>query len=237
METNCISMILITFLFKSTLCNTNKTILENASLNGPVVKVYVPVRSPVSGKDQKEVIQKEDSSEVEEFLIDEDPFIYENRGVYPPNQYPGRYYPEYPRNNFFPSGAGGDVDAFTARRAADIELLPGRKVRFLDTVAEVGRGWKRLISEFVCELPGVFFFTFSACGERYRHFRITLMHNEIGVVSAYGDVNGYQMASNSAVLRLLPGDRVYLQLDEGGIYEVTTISGRAYNTFSGFRIL
>ena len=67
--------------------------------------------------------------------------------------------------------------------------------------------------------------------------RITLKHNGIGIVSAYGDVNGYQMATNSAVLRLLAGDRVYLELNEGGIYEVTTFTGRAYNTFSGFRIL
>lgn len=67
-------------------------------------------------------------------------------------------------------------------------------------------------------------------------YRVSLRHNGQDVVSAYGDASGYQMGSQSAVLRLNSGDRVYLQLDEGRLYEVSS-SSRAYTTFSGFRLL
>lgn len=65
--------------------------------------------------------------------------------------------------------------------------------------------------------------------------RVSLRRNGQEVVSGYGDANGYQMGTQSAVLRLSSGDRVYLQLDEGRLYEPT--SARAYTTFSGFKII
>uniref|UniRef100_A0A0P4W1I7 C1q domain-containing protein n=1 Tax=Scylla olivacea TaxID=85551 RepID=A0A0P4W1I7_SCYOL len=65
--------------------------------------------------------------------------------------------------------------------------------------------------------------------------RISLRHNGIEVVSAYGDASGYQMGSQSAVLNLRSGDRVYLQLDEGRLYDSSS-SSRGYTTLSGFRI-
>lgn len=65
--------------------------------------------------------------------------------------------------------------------------------------------------------------------------RVSLRHNGIEVVSAYGDASGYQMGSQSAVLNLRSGDRVYLQLDEGRLYDSSS-SSRGYTTFSGFRI-
>ncbi|MPC45648.1 hypothetical protein E2C01_039354 [Portunus trituberculatus] len=65
--------------------------------------------------------------------------------------------------------------------------------------------------------------------------RISLRHNGIEVVSAYGDASGYQMGSQSAILNLRSGDRVYLQLDEGRLYDSSS-SSRGYTTFSGFRM-
>ena len=55
------------------------------------------------------------------------------------------------------------------------------------------------------------------------------------VASAFGDLNGYQMGGNSAVVNLYAGDTVYLQLDRGNLFE--SRSRRAYTTFSGFRIM
>ena len=42
-----------------------------------------------------------------------------------------------------------------------------------------------------------------------------MVRNNQEVVSAWGDTNGYQSASNSAILALNQGDRVYLVLQEG----------------------
>lgn len=48
------------------------------------------------------------------------------------------------------------------------------------------------------------------------HFvRLSLVKNNLEVVSAWGDTNGYQSGSNTAILALNQGDRVYLVLQEG----------------------
>ncbi len=65
---------------------------------------------------------------------------------------------------------------------------------------------------------------------------MSLVKNNQEVVSAWGDANGYQMASNSAILTLNQGDRVYIVLQEGNLHETNNNVGRGYTTFSGFRI-
>ncbi|XP_042239862.1 cerebellin-1-like [Homarus americanus] len=99
---------------------------------------------------------------------------------------------------------------------------------------QVGTGWNNVRSEYVAPTSGIYFFTFSAVSDRNTHFRVSLRHNGQDVVTAFGDVGGYQMGSQSAVLRLNSGDHVLLQLQEGRLYDVT--SSRAYTTFSGFKI-
>ncbi|XP_071542537.1 complement C1q tumor necrosis factor-related protein 3-like, partial [Panulirus ornatus] len=166
-------------------------------------------------------------------------------GRYPSNASPANN-PAYNPSSFYPGiGNGGSAypynpvggsygtEAFTARRASPFTTA-GSRVILTETVTQLGSGWNTANSEFVATYPGVFFFTFSAVSERYTHFRLTLKHNGADVVSAFGDASGYQMGGQGTTLRLNSGDRVYLQLDEGRLYDVT--SSRAYTTFSGFRI-
>ncbi|XP_045134736.1 collagen alpha-1(VIII) chain-like [Portunus trituberculatus] len=157
---------------------------------------------------------------------------------YNPSLYPNNYYPTtinsggvYPLN---PTLGNGYTDAFTVRRASP-RTTAGSRVFLTQAVTQGGSGWNAGSSEFVATSPGMFFFTFSAVSDRYSHFRISLRHNGIEVVSAYGDASGYQMGSQSAILNLRSGDRVYLQLDEGRLYDSSS-SSRGYTTFSGFRM-
>ena len=68
------------------------------------------------------------------------------------------------------------------------------------------------------------------------NFRISLKKNNEDVVSAFSDVSGFHTSSTSAILQLSTTDRVYLQLQEGRVFEAST-SSRSYTTFTGFRIL
>ena len=81
-------------------------------------------------------VVKEDPSEVEVFPVKQigiDP--HGPRDFEPFDPYtPGVPNPESGINPLFP---GSSIDAFTVRRAVDLEILPGRKMRFLDTVTQV----------------------------------------------------------------------------------------------------
>lgn len=61
------------------------------------------------------------------------------------------------------------------------------------------------------------------------------MKNNDDVVYAQGERVGRTSGSNSAILTLAKDDRVYLTVQDGTLHE-SKRSGRAYNTFSGFRI-
>ncbi|KAK7071297.1 hypothetical protein SK128_014608 [Halocaridina rubra] len=128
----------------------------------------------------------------------------------------------------------GLSEAFTVRKAVPYTRAAS-KIVFTETVTQVGTGWNTARSEFVATFPGLFFFAFSVVSEQNSHFRVSLVRNGVDVISAFGDVSGYQMGSQSVVLNLSTGDRVYLQLQEGVIHEAN--SSRAYTSFTGYKIL
>jgi hypothetical protein len=66
--------------------------------------------------------------------------------------------------------------------------------------------------------------------------RAALMKNSDEVVVAWGEQVGYQSASNSVILNLEKGDRVYLNIKEGEIYETSKVGSHGYTSFSGFRV-
>ena len=66
--------------------------------------------------------------------------------------------------------------------------------------------------------------------------RAALMKNSDEVVVAWGEQVGYQSASNSVILNLEKGDRVYLNIREGEIYETSKVGSHGYTSFSGFRV-
>ena len=53
--------------------------------------------------------------------------------------------------------------------------------------------------------------------------------------ASWGGRAGYQAAAGAAVLTLRPGDEVWLEVNEGDVYEPGS-SRRGYTTFSGFRV-
>lgn len=61
-----------------------------------------------------------------------------------------------------------------------------------------------------------------------------LMRNRVYQVTAYGTSGDYQHGSNSVFLVLQRGDQVYLELQEGEIYEHP--GSEAYTTFTGFMV-
>jgi hypothetical protein len=62
------------------------------------------------------------------------------------------------------------------------------------------------------------------------------VRNNQEVVSAWGDPNGYQSGTNSAIVVLNVNDRVYLVLQEGALHESNNPTSRGYTSFSGFKI-
>ena len=68
----------------------------------------------------------------------------------------------------------------------------------------------------------------------YSFFSIALMKEGDYQVTAYGGKGGYQWGSNSAILFLNPGERVYLELTQGNIYEHPF--DESYVTFTGFLV-
>lgn len=66
--------------------------------------------------------------------------------------------------------------------------------------------------------------------------RTTLYHNGNSIVMVWSNAEDYQTRSNSAVLKLYPFDRVYLQLEEASLYETSQPAGHDYVSFSGFKL-
>lgn len=61
------------------------------------------------------------------------------------------------------------------------------------------------------------------------------MKNNEEIISAVGDRVSATSASASAVLNLNKNDRVYLNIQDGSIYE-SKHDSRSYTGFSGFRV-
>jgi C1q domain len=136
-----------------------------------------------------------------------------------------------------PGSVAADSVAFSAARASDFTRVGVTQVRFDYTLTDIGYGWYPDRSEFVCYYPGLYFFTYHGLSTQTRQFkqvfvnpfnlsfeivittihffRLSLVKNNLEVVSAWGDTNGYQSGSNTAILALNQGDRVYLVLQEG----------------------
>jgi hypothetical protein len=111
-----------------------------------------------------------------------------------------------------------------------------KPIQFERTITDVGYGWNSRESYFECYHPGTYVFSWSAVSPTELETRISLFKNgqETGHHS-WADRNGYQSASQMAVLNLIRGDRVELRLTEGRLYEPSS-SRRGYNTFSGFKL-
>ena len=130
-----------------------------------------------------------------------------------------------------------EIVAFSAIRAnTNTNSGFSKPIQFERTITDVGYGWNSRESYFECYHPGTYVFSWSAVSPTELETRLSLFKNgqETGHHS-WADRNGYQSASQMAVLNLIRGDRVELRLTEGRLYEPSS-SRRGYNTFSGFKL-
>ena len=130
-----------------------------------------------------------------------------------------------------------EIVAFSAIRAnTNTNSGFSKPIQFERTITDVGYGWNTRGSYFECYHPGTYVFSWSAVSPTELETRLSLFKNgqESGHHS-WADRNGYQSASQMAVLNLIRGDRVELRLTEGRLYEPSS-SRRGYNTFSGFKL-
>lgn len=156
---------------------------------------------------------------------------------YPGNDRPNSNNDGNNNNGYDPRPEPGTTVAFSAIRAnTNSNSGNSQHIRFERTITDVGYGWNPSDSYFECYFPGTYVFSWSAVSPSNSETRLSLYENgrETGH-HVWADRNGYQSASETAVLNLSRGAKVELRLTEGQLYEPSN-SGRGYNTFSGFKL-
>ncbi|XP_053645943.1 cerebellin-2-like [Cherax quadricarinatus] len=120
--------------------------------------------------------------------------------------------------------------AFSVRKAYNLQAVS--RLRFQEVVSNIGGGWNHAADEFVAQYNGGYYFSFHAVGARNRDFTLALMKNGIYQVTAYGTERSFEHGSNSVFLDLHNEDRIFLELQQGSIYEHP--GDEAYTTLTGF---
>jgi len=124
--------------------------------------------------------------------------------------------------------------AFHAQRASSYSRK-GSPITFERSLTNLGGGWGRSGSIFTCPASGTYHFSWSALSSSNRELRLALVRSGEEVAASWADRDGYQTASGSAILNLRAGDTVWLELEEGEVYEPSH-SRRGYATFNGYRL-
>ncbi|XP_003723337.1 uncharacterized protein LOC100890904 [Strongylocentrotus purpuratus] len=87
---------------------------------------------------------------------------------------------------------------------------------------------------FACQIAGFYYISFNLRSYDGRHLGVTLMKNEEVMTAIYSDASSRNvMESQSLILHLERGDRVYLRLGPSETYGIYS-DFRKYSTFSGF---
>jgi len=131
-------------------------------------------------------------------------------------------------------GQGYQQVAFHAQRASSYSRK-GSPITFERSLTNLGGGWGRSGSIFTCPASGTYHFSWSALSSSNRELRLALVRSGEEVAASWADRDGYQTASGSAILNLRAGDTVWLELEEGEVYEPSH-SRRGYATFNGYRL-
>jgi len=132
------------------------------------------------------------------------------------------------------NGGQGYQVAFHAQRASPY-TRKGSPITFERSLTNLGGGWGRSGSTFTCPLSGTYHFSWTALSSSNRELRLALVRSGEEVAASWADRDGYQTASGSAILNLRAGDTVWLELEEGEVYEPSH-SRRGYASFNGYRI-
>uniref|UniRef100_T1JL30 C1q domain-containing protein n=1 Tax=Strigamia maritima TaxID=126957 RepID=T1JL30_STRMM len=110
-----------------------------------------------------------------------------------------------------------------------------RYIRYQNELTNVNADFRAEYGTFVCQQPGIYFFAFSALSNAVDDYRIVLKRNFDSVATIYASKLDYTMSTQTAILNLKRGDIVYLQVEEGSIFE-SSVQSRAYASFSGYII-
>ncbi|KAI8492760.1 positive regulation of adiponectin secretion [Branchiostoma belcheri] len=132
------------------------------------------------------------------------------------------------------------VVAFSVARTTGVSRTSSNTVLTYDVIlSNEGAAYNEGTGKFVVTVGGVYFFTFTGMttNPTNSNYYLRLMKNGktmVGLHEANGQQAQYQSSSNSAILRLLPRDEVWVELDKSGrsLYS----SRSRYLTFTGFLI-
>ena len=134
---------------------------------------------------------------------------------------------------------GGRFAAFSVSRSASMSVKTYDQIITYD-IQTIDYGNNILTSDgiFVCDIAGVYYFSFTAYSADKR-CQVDLVKNGVNTMTAYasGRNSGrwYIGVSNSIVLSLRVGDRVWLELDSSSFLSENLNSDRL-NTFNGYLI-
>nr|CAH0112846.1 unnamed protein product [Daphnia galeata] len=134
------------------------------------------------------------------------------------------------------SGAGRVLEpvAFSAVRApSNNSHKANSEISFDKTLSDIGFGWNSKSSDPIparISLPSPPYPQLATISSELKmtylfsmNCRAALMKNSDEVVVAWGEQVGYQSAFNSVILNLEKGDRVYLNIKEGEIFETSKV--------------
>ncbi|KAK7133293.1 hypothetical protein R3I94_015233 [Phoxinus phoxinus] len=133
-----------------------------------------------------------------------------------------------------PSAIGSSSQGGVAFSAALQEAFSKNDVlKFSDVITNLGSGYDSSTGAFTCKTAGVYYFNFHIM-KSGQNLRVDLVLNDQTiVVSAVAvDVLHTDTASNSAVLQLKAGDRVYVQLKNSEVGKRDSQS--RFSSFSGY---
>lgn len=125
--------------------------------------------------------------------------------------------------------------AFSAVRVEEYSRFTPGRVRFERTLSNIGGGWDGSRGEFIAPYSGTYSISWTALSPASSHLRLGLLLNGQEQAASWAESDGYQTAAGTLNLNLRLGDRLSLELAEGGIYEPVT-SSRGYSIFSAHRI-
>ncbi|XP_078664987.1 caprin-2-like [Branchiostoma floridae x Branchiostoma belcheri] len=130
--------------------------------------------------------------------------------------------------------------AFSVARTTSLDRSSSDTVLTYDVIlSNEGAAYNEGTGKFVATVGGVYFFTFTGMTQSpaNSHYFLRLMKNGEKMVGLYENNRGIsqnQSGSNSAILRLLPRDEVWVEMDKGA--DTLHSNDNRYLTFTGFLI-
>ncbi|XP_062619536.1 complement C1q tumor necrosis factor-related protein 4-like [Saccostrea cucullata] len=133
------------------------------------------------------------------------------------------------------SGQGNQQEiAFSVGLTHNEDSTNGPRVVFDRVFINLGQNFNIYTGTFTASVGGIYAFHYHALGQKGQEVWMELYHNYIYVNSLYSHTSGsYGPGSNSAVLELVAGDTVYLDIKHHDTY-LYGGGDEVYSTFSGY---